>query len=466
MSQRLDFPPRRPLPSAAAIGVALLVVWAPLPFGSVVPWAVTVLRSVTLVLAVAAIIAERGANFRHALTPAAGLLAVAALGWAQSVALPAAVGRVLAPEAAQLRAASAPLTGAGGGWQPLSLAPEMSRAAALSWATFALLLLAAAAAGRRRRNRRVILAAVVAAAVFQVVFGARHVGSAAIWDRVVAGDSGRLRGTFVNPDHAALFLGISLAAAFAWGWAAVRRARHEVEAERRLLLVAPPAAVWLTIFLGLAFTGSRAGLVAAVVGTSAQGLLAARAVRRWRLSPAGIVAAAVGVGVVGVVGLQQGLGRWLATSAHELAWNERLAVDAGAVETWLRSPWLGTGLGTFRESSPLVLSGVGNWYWHAHNDPLELLATVGLVGFAIVAAAAVLTAGALLRRQRRGRRSEDRAAALAALGALVTLAVHSCFDFGLSIPANAALAAVVIGAALWPSAPPAEPESAPAAPAP
>jgi hypothetical protein len=49
---------------------------------------------------------------------------------------------------------------------------------------------------------------------------------------------------------------------------------------------------------------------------------------------------------------------------------------------------------------------------------------------------------------RDGERSEDRAAALAALGALAAVAVHSCFDFGLSMPANSATLAIILGAAL------------------
>ena len=49
---------------------------------------------------------------------------------------------------------------------------------------------------------------------------------------------------------------------------------------------------------------------------------------------------------------------------------------------------------------------------------------------------------------RDGERSEDRGAALAALGALAAVAVHSCFDFGLTLPANSVTLAIIVGAAL------------------
>jgi hypothetical protein len=48
----------------------------------------------------------------------------------------------------------------------------------------------------------------------------------------------------------------------------------------------------------------------------------------------------------------------------------------------------------------------------------------------------------------RGKRSEDRAAGIAAAGALVAVGLHSFADFGLTMPANAFALAVVVGAAL------------------
>jgi hypothetical protein len=44
-------------------------------------------------------------------------------------------------------------------------------------------------------------------------------------------------------------------------------------------------------------------------------------------------------------------------------------------------------------------------------------------------------------------RSEDRAPALAALGAMIAAAVHETFDFGLTLPANLLALALVCGAA-------------------
>ena len=46
-----------------------------------------------------------------------------------------------------------------------------------------------------------------------------------------------------------------------------------------------------------------------------------------------------------------------------------------------------------------------------------------------------------------GEGSEERAAGIAAAGALVTVGLHSFVDFGLTMPANALALAVLLGAA-------------------
>jgi len=48
---------------------------------------------------------------------------------------------------------------------------------------------------------------------------------------------------------------------------------------------------------------------------------------------------------------------------------------------------------------------------------------------------------------RYGRRSEDRAMVLAAWGAVAGVLAHASIDFGLTLPANAFLVAVVLGLA-------------------
>ncbi|MBZ5590457.1 MAG: O-antigen ligase family protein [Acidobacteriia bacterium] len=437
--------------------LAAFVVFLPLPFGSVLPSSHIVIQvTAFLLLAVAAMVAPRLADVRPAALPAACVAGVALLGAMQAATVPAAIVRNLSPEHARLQAGAAKVV-RGVGFErdvasTLSLNPAASRAAALTWVAVAAGMLAAALVSTGRKDRRVLAFALVASALFQVLLGASNLNftPTSIWGMQVPNDPLRLRGSFINADHLALYLELVLSVTFAWGWWAMRRAGFDPRIDRRVAFIAPPVIVWLTLFVGLAFTGSRAGLVAACAGAAVQGLLLAMRRRRWRIGAAGIVAALVGIGAVAFIGLQQGLGRWLGTSPYEVTWSDRIEVYRHSLGLWQRFPLIGTGLSTFRDAFTLVAPHrlAGDWYWHAHNDLLEILVTTGLVGAALVVVGIAAAVRGLIPVLRDGERSEDRGAALAALGALAAVAVHSCFDFGLSMPANSMTLAIIVGAAL------------------
>ncbi len=432
-----------------ALLLTLILLWAPLPFGGVTPWAAALLAGLCFgALALAAAAAEGARTWRPAALPAAALAAIALLGVLQAAPLPPALVAALSPAHAALERQAAELGGTGPA--RLTLAATATRGAALGWAAAAAAFLAAAVAGQRREHRRWLGAAVLAGGLFQVFFGARDWSAHArtLWGVDLHATAVRLRGTFVNPNHLAAYLEMALAVAFAWSWWAARRARDEPRMERRLLLAAPPAMLWLTLFAGLSFTGSRGGLLAAVAAVSAQGLLAAGGRRRWWLAPLGAMAALAGLGAVAAIGWREGLGRLLSTSAADVSWGARLHEYGAALELWRRFPATGSGLGTFRDAFPLVQPADlrGTW-WHPHSDFLEVLVTAGVAGAALLAAGLWGLARRLATVLRAGGRSEDRAAGLAACGILVSLAVHESFDFGLSMPGNAVTLAVLLGAA-------------------
>jgi len=165
----------------------------------------------------------------------------------------------------------------------------------------------------------------------------------------------------------------------------------------------------------------------------------------------GLVASVGGLAVVAWLGFEAGFGRWMQLSPYNLTWNARFAVAHGSLTLWRQFPVFGTGLGSFRAAFPLVEGKaltVSSWS-HAHNDFLELLTTGGVVAVALLAAALWVSLRRLVRLLMcRVQRSESRAAALAALGIVLSLAAHELVDFGLSLPANAFIVAVLLGAAL------------------
>ena len=457
----------------AAVGLlAATLLWAPLPFGGVVPDAAYLLRLSSFVVASLALASlalggrsSRGGRSAGRLPgemsfwlPVAGLTALALLAAIQSRAWPPSLVETVSPEHARLwREARGVLEPGAAPAPALSLAPSESRRQVGSWLSLAAVLLAAGLLGRRRPMRRALGAAVVAAALFQVLYGARRwlVRATTIWGVEVPGLSGRLRGTFVNPNHLATYLELALPVLFAWGWWGAQKARREPSPERRLLLVVPPAVVGVTVLAGLGFTASRGGLAGAVTGLLAMAALTVVAggrpggrLRRWRHLTAGLVAVVVALGAVGWLGFEQAYGRWVSTSVYEVTWGARTQVYRATWDLWRRFPWMGSGVGSFREAFPLVqpASLPGTWL-HAHSNLLELLATAGLVGVlcALVALTALLSR--LLRGLRRGLRTEDRATALAGLGILVSLGIHEALDFGLTMPASGVTAAALLGVA-------------------
>ena len=108
-------------------------------------------------------------------------------------------------------------------------------------------------------------------------------------------------------------------------------------------------------------------------------------------------------------------------------------------------PWLGTGYGTFRFIEPLWFhtpETVGSIYRHAHNDYLEDLMEGGIVrlGLRLVAIAT------LVRFALRGlgnARGTLRPQVIGLVFAVTTIVIHSFFEFGLHLPAIAALSTVV-----------------------
>lgn len=449
--------------------LALALLGAPLPFGSVVPEAAAALRiSGFVILALAVFAHGRSPQSRAAPAgppwiPAAMLIGLATLAALQSLPWPESLVETVSSEHARAwREARSVLEPGAIGPPALSLAPAISRQLAWWWASLAAVFLAGALVGRWRIPRRALAVAVVAAALFQVLYGARRwlVRATTIWGLEVPGIAGRLRGTFVNPNHLATYLSIALVLLFAWGLWAVRRARWEESAERRLLLVAPPAVLGLTVLCGLAFTGSRGGLAGGVTALLAMGTLPGFARDRfardrqtgrtsgWSRLLVVPVVAILALGVVGLVGFEEAYSRFATTSLYEVGWGARTQVYRATLDLWRDFPWLGTGAGSFRDAFPRVQPAQvpGTWT-HAHSDPLELLATGGLLALALAVVGLAALLIRLTRGLRLGVRSEDRATALAGLGIVVALLVHEAVDYGLTMPANAFTVVMILGAA-------------------
>ena len=264
---------------------------------------------------------------------------------------------------------------------------------------------------------------------------------------------------FVNPNHFAAYLEVVLALAFAAIWTEVLVSGDRVSPttegaerfERRLLPIAGRVLLWAMIAVGIGTTQSRGGILAAAVTTAT--LLTMALLHRSVKFPRR-VAAAIGVALLGgilFVATTAGadpLLRFLKLDPRDFADNTRVTLWKTSLQAWKQFPWLGSGLGTFREAfrrvQPRDLAGLVE---QAHSDPLQLLVTGGLVGEILGVVLFVSLYVLLLRAWRRQKHREEAALILGATGALFSVTLHGLLEFNLSIPPIPALLSGVLGAA-------------------
>lgn len=239
-----------------------------------------------------------------------------------------------------------------------------------------------------------------------------------------------LEATFVNRNGFALYAGVGALACLTRLWMATGTAESAGANVRRLArggwVWAAGAAVCVA---ALAAAGSRGGAAAAALGLFA---LTALLARDWRAAAA--VAALAGAGALALTAARGGPApldeaRW---EIHGALW--RAIGDA---------PLSGRGLGAFADAFRPYAAA--EWRWgdwdHAHQMYLETVFELGApAALALFAAIALVAAGLIRPVLRR------RPAAALGLAALAAAAAQGVWDFGLAIPAVAALVALLLGA--------------------
>ncbi len=129
--------------------------------------------------------------------------------------------------------------------------------------------------------------------------------------------------------------------------------------------------------------------------------------------------------------------------SQEASFQSRLAIAKDTARIIHDHPFTGIGLGTFPLAIPAYLSSYTDLQWDkAHDDYVQLLSEVGLIGFAFAVSWIVGLFHSVLTRVR------DHTVPLSTLrlGAFCgcfSLLIHSFVDFNLQIPANAMFFAVL-----------------------
>lgn len=330
--------------------------------------------------------------------------------------------------------------------------------------------LAAMLAARALSPARVVLllTAMAVVAGLEGVLGLLQVagGSGSVFRLGSERGGGMATGTFVNRNHLAAMLAMTLPVIVGLAAYGVRRERHEAArggaasanalAQRALLF-----ASGIVALLGLVFTASRAGIATALVGLACSALLLVPAHgprRRIRWTVAALVA--LGVVLAAMIGLAPVLDRF-APDELELSGGGRLALYSATLAAAVDFLPFGSGLSTYASVFPRYQAGAfGGYVDFAHNDFLQLVMELGLAG---AVAAALLLAGYAARMAELLRHGSARSFTLLQLAAgvgMLPLVLHSLFDFALRMPGNAVWFAVLAGVLLHPGVPGAAREAA------
>jgi tetratricopeptide (TPR) repeat protein/O-antigen ligase len=283
--------------------------------------------------------------------------------------------------------------------------------------------------------------------------------------------TGRLSGTFANPDHFGawlvmlIFLGIGHLLSTRGSGPRPPSLRHLLrsparreDAARRYL----PFVALLVMAVAVIFTLSRGAVASGAVALLVV-LVLLRALGRIRRSLALVALLLVStVGYAAWIGFEPFLQRvWHGDFAGR--WVQTLS----SLPILRSFPLFGIGLGTYQDIylryQPAALDPGRVYYTFAHNDLLQVALELGIIGTILVLVGGWRTGRDLLGAHLLGRAScpvgggEAEGArrsdpfnvglGIGGLGAVLALLVHSVFDFAARIPANGILAATCLAIA-------------------
>jgi O-antigen ligase len=204
------------------------------------------------------------------------------------------------------------------------------------------------------------------------------------------------------------------------------------------------AGVAAAIMIGTVFlSGSRGGMLAIFVELAFFAVVLLGQRRNPRIVVGAVVFAVVLVGLLTWLGGKELTSRVSSISTEartELSGGTRLSIDRDALRMFGNKPVFGWGLGTFPVVYPQYRSFYTNFFVNeAHNDYLQLLAEMGLLGFGAMVWFIIVLYRSAMPKIANWTSDVSGAVTLACTLGFTGILVHSLLDFNLQIPANAAL---------------------------
>ena len=324
---------------------------------------------------------------------------------------------------------------------PLTISPGTTAEFLLRMIGYTLTFLAIRQIAWRSWERRSWAPAIlpIAVALTQAALGLwQHAGGA------------RVAGSYLNNNHFAGLLEMALPISIAYALAMFSERFDRPSPTLNAVKACVALAVAAVLLVVLLYSQSKSGLVAALCGLFVMGALPmASLLRGWKR--VGAVACLAGVVLLAFVFLtpDASIGGFSGAVSIESGRNleGRLPIWGNTLHLIRAYPLFGSGLGTFETAFIKYQTAViDRSFEFAHNDYLQLIAELGVVGFLILAG---VMAGIFFKaiRAATGPDRQTRYLGLGCVGAMTAILVHSITDFNMYHPANAMFLAWISGIA-------------------
>jgi O-antigen ligase len=261
-------------------------------------------------------------------------------------------------------------------------------------------------------------------------------------------------GTLINRNHYALLMNMCICTSLGYLYYRSTRMVGDTGISFRRLVSLPGFAklIWIVIWIvlmgiALMFSTSRMGIAALFLSIGAMMIAAGTATQHARRTA--VVAVLLIVAIAGsavYIGVDALFERYESISQERSSDTDRIALWRDAWKMIAEYPVFGQGFGTFRWTYPAyesVQPDIPAQY--AHNDYLQALAEVGVIGLGLL----IWAFGAIWRTAVKNIRNLNdplaRGIGIATIGALTAIALQEITDFGLYIPGVAVAAAFLVG---------------------
>jgi len=444
-------------------GLLALLVLSPLPAASVPAWAILAIQLTVLAMTGAYVLMNRKPSLNPFLAERLkwpryaffGLFAFLAI---QIVPLPRFITGILSPGTAAFHRTFAP-DFAKIHFLSLSVVPAQTLRAGLELAAYVLLGFLVLKTVTRGYQIRRILAVLVVMGSFEALYGMFELTTKTprilFYKKVF--NQGFATGTFVNQNHMAGYL--EMIVPLAIGLLIARLGLLSLGGEglkdkilhmtgKGLLSNALLFIAVIVMSLGILLSRSRSGLfilaftfllfIEFIVLHFGRFGPRQRWIRNfvWGLF-AVVTASALYIGIGATI--QRFAADNLLRESRSIFWSNATGIIAGF-------PLFGSGLGTFVSVYPAYekIPGPELLLTHAHNDYIEYLSELGIVGMALLLGGILYLGIQAFRSWRERRDPESKGIAMGGIISLVVILLHSLTDFNLHIPANMLLFAVVL----------------------